>query len=259
MKQINPLFLQIITLMLAFATASSSFAMDVKTRRLTTTDDSTVTAEADSSSNVDDNLRYPGRISFILGYSHMTVNNGRLNDLSVTVVNTEPKNNFTTTAIPLNGITLGINQFITKYFGYELNVSYYLGKKTHGNYVGTYDPDPIDPTIVNANGSIKTNLLTTELLGMAGLHITQHILVVAKLGVGYERYKQTTMINATFTNPNADYVPYNTIEKNNKFGIAGGADLRVDLNDNFSFSLGVNDLYAKKNMLAYQATLLLRV
>ena len=43
------------------------------------------------------------------------------------------------------------------------------------------------------------------------------------------------------------------------FGIAGAAGLRFDLNDNFSLTLDANDLHAKKNFVAYQAGLLMRL
>lgn len=270
MKEKNNLFL--ITLLM-LVTFNSANAMQMQIGHLdgaaaaqsSSSDDQSTATDQDTdiernidNINRDSSFHYPGNVSFILGYSRTNVKNGEMNNVSITPVVRVPTFSFQNKSIGLNGITLGINQFLTYHFGYELFMSYYLAGKNNQSYSGTYDiGDP--PNLVNANANTTTKLLTTELLGMAGLHLTKNILLVGKLGVGYERLNQASDIGATFVRTPDTYVPYSDTVKQNKFGLAGGAELRFDLNENFSLAFGVNDLHAKQNMLAYQANLLMRL
>lgn len=265
MKQNKLLFLLAITIAL-FSISFDSSAMELSMHSLTpeggsisndpTAQQTVVGPDAEYYSDYD--LKYPGPVSFLLGYSRTNISNGKMSGLSVLYDPSAPIYNFQTQSAGLNGITLGINQFITYHFGYEFNFNYYLNSNLKTSYTGTY-ADGVPPNIVTANGSVKNTLLTTELLGMLGLHMTKQILFIVKAGVGYEHFQQLTHIDASFTDTTNTYVPYDTTVKENKFGVAGAAGLRFDLNENFSLTLDANDLHAKKNIVAYQAGLLMRL
>lgn len=256
--------IKLLLLLACAAFSCCSFAMQLNMNPLTAENESisndptaqqtVVGPNAEYYSDYD--LKYPGPISLLLGYSRTTVSNGKINGLSVAYIDPiGPVTNYQEQSVALNGITFGINQFLTYHFGYELNINYYLKNKSNTFYTGTYNGS----NVVTADGAVQTKLLTTELLGMLGLHMTKHILLVLKAGVGYERFEQQTNIDASFTEPTTAFVPYASDEKTNKFGVAGAAGLRFDLNDNFSLTLDANDLHAKKNIVAYQAGLLMRL
>lgn len=258
--------------------ATGVYAMDLQPQALapnSMVSNSSETAgqnQTDNDNDAEDTLAYPGRISLILGYSRVGIKDAKIDNLSVTPLVRHnqldlPNTTYSTKSSDLNGIKIGLNQFITKHFGYEVNINYYLSQKNEDDYNGEYQPGNgpgLPATTVASKGTVNNKLLTAELMGMAGLHLTHSILVVAKLGVGYVRFSQDYNITSTFNQAGTPvdifgYNPVNDKAKNNKFGIAGELALRFDLNDNFSLSFGVNDLHANKNFMAYQAGLLMRL
>ncbi len=58
---------------------------------------------------------------------------------------------------------------------------------------------------MTATVSTDNKLLTTELLAIGGLHLTQNILLVGKLGLGYARLNQDSTIQASFSSPGTPY------------------------------------------------------
>jgi opacity protein-like surface antigen len=269
MKQ-KSLFNAIVLTFASIAFTVNASAMDLHSQQLNTFEsqqDTDTTTSSNSTNDADDNLKYPGRISLILGYSHVSIKNAKISDLTTRPQNIPgsfpvPRTTYSTESSSLNGINIGINQFITQHFGYEVNLSYYLTNKSENDYNAEYQPSAgpgLPATQVTSKATMQNKLLTTEIMGMAGLHVTKSILLVAKLGLGYVRFSQNYRVNSTFSQPVGGYVPLNEKTKNNKFGIAAALALRFDLNDNFSLSLGVNDLHAKKDFIAYQAGLLMRL
>ncbi|MBX9705486.1 MAG: hypothetical protein K5Q00_04470 [Gammaproteobacteria bacterium] len=243
-----------------------SLAMDLNIKSLDDSDNTATTSSDNSAKSYTPPIdlgAYPSKISFILGYSRVTLQDAKPSNFSVVHgTNNLATFNDTPTNDSLNGIKLGATQFITQYWGYEVNLSYFLSKTNQANYSGVYAHEDLPPdTLVNGNASIENSLWTMEALAIGGLHLSTHWLVIGKLGLGYESLTQKTNLTATFpTNPVLPpfYTPSSTTSNDHGFGIAGGAALRYDFSHNFSFETGINDLAGKRNLLIYEADLLVK-
>lgn len=239
-------------------TCLQTFAMDLAPKRLD---------DADDAESYTDVVNTPaqqvnhGQLSFVLGYTRSTIKAASIQNLLISPATPQPITTYQKDAVPLNGITLGINQFLTKYFGYEFDFNYYLSSRSNSTYNGVYQPAqaPDLPILVNATATSQTSLFNLELLGMGGLHLSDDFLLVGKLGLGFLHSQIKNTINASFTDATVPYTPYSNTEKNNHIGLAGDLGVRYDLSQNFSLTADLNDLYAKKNYVAYQAGILLRL
>lgn len=257
------------TAMLLMLYGTPSFAMDLKVSPLgTPADDNTITSSGESSprptpspSSPIDLGAYPSKISFILGYSRVTVKNASISSLSVPeqqlIFNQE------LTSAPLDGIKIGVTQFITVHWGYELATNYFLSKKSNANYSGNYDDFSPPESTANANSSLTTKLWTVEALAVGGIHLSQNWLLLAKFGLGYEYLTQPNTISGTVVdnynvNPPTTIPSSNSTYKAHSLGLAGGVGIRYSLTHNFSFEVGANDLAGKRNLLMYEATMLVR-